>query len=352
MKTDFTFIALIVAATFFSSEARAHFPWLVVEEDGTAVFFFGENPSDRTYKLPPSIANAVVNAPKTGGELSTIEMNAIDRDDFVGKRSAKPLTSDTYLSAKVTYGVYHGTRLDYYSQHIGGELTVDRKWYKSRKDSLELRAELVDVHGGVDVYILWKGKPLADAKVSLYCAEGHKEGEAKTGKDGKVSFNDKQVEEGLNGIVVGHTVEEEAGEIGEQSYSSVSHYLTATFNDPEQYDRKETLSVAVTSDQYPELLEPVTSFGAAVTDDALYVYGGHMGEAHQYYKEAQANTLWRLNLKAPKSWEKVSSGPRLQGLAMVAHQGKMYRIGGFTAKNKQGEDKDLWSQSNVSCFDP
>ena len=37
---------------------------------------------------------------------------------------------------------------------------------------------------------------------------------------------------------------------------------------------------------------------------------------------------------------------------MVAHGGKLYRIGGFTAKNKDGEDHDLWSQADVACFDP
>ena len=36
---------------------------------------------------------------------------------------------------------------------------------------------------------------------------------------------------------------------------------------------------------------------------------------------------------------------------MVAHQGKLYRIGGFTAKNKEGEEKDLWSQTDVASFD-
>lgn len=104
--------------------------------------------------------------------------------------------------------------------------------------------------------------------------------------------------------------------------------------------------------KYPPIPELVTSFGAAIAGDALYVYGGHTGEAHSYYQEAQANTLRRLNLKNPRKWESLGKGNGLQGLAMVAHDGKLYRIGGFMAKNQRGEEQSLWSQAGVSCFDP
>ncbi len=37
---------------------------------------------------------------------------------------------------------------------------------------------------------------------------------------------------------------------------------------------------------------------------------------------------------------------------MVAHNGKLYRLGGFMAKNNEEEDESLWSQSGVERFDP
>jgi N-acetylneuraminic acid mutarotase len=117
-------------------------------------------------------------------------------------------------------------------------------------------------------------------------------------------------------------------------------------------DETVNVKISVTSDRFPQIPEMVTSFGGAVAGDALYLYGGHKGSAHQYYVEAQANTLWRLDLKDPKSWESLGAGPRLQGLAMVSHGGKLYRIGGFTAKNKRGEENDLWSQAGVARYDP
>jgi hypothetical protein len=71
--------------------------------------------------------------------------------------------------------------------------------------------------------------------VTLYCAEGHDEGEAETDAERKVSFIDKQVEDGINGILVGHTVKDKAGEVSGQTYKSAAHYLTVTFSDPQEY---------------------------------------------------------------------------------------------------------------------
>ena len=101
----------------------------------------------------------------------------------------------------------------------------------------------------------------------------------------------------------------------------------------------------------PPLPENVTSFGAAMVDGDLYVYGGHKGAAHAYAKDAQASQLRRLDLENPKAWESLGEGLGLQGLALIAHQGKLYRIGGFTAKNEAGDDHDLWSQADVSRYD-
>lgn len=99
----------------------------------------------------------------------------------------------------------------------------------------------------------------------------------------------------------------------------------------------------------PDIPQDVTSFGAAVIDDSLYTYGGHRGAAHQYSRESQAHTLYRLDLKK-RTWKALGDGPPLQGLALVAHGDDLYRIGGFTAKNKPGEDHDLFSQASVSKY--
>lgn len=105
--------------------------------------------------------------------------------------------------------------------------------------------------------------------------------------------------------------------------------------------------------QLPPLPFEITSFGAARSRDAIFVYGGHTGSAHSYSTEAQSNKMLKLDLTKPNgNWEEVTNGQRLQGLGMVAHQGKLILIGGFTAKNAVGEEHDLHTQSSVSVYDP
>ncbi|TVS14978.1 MAG: hypothetical protein EA424_17620 [Planctomycetaceae bacterium] len=94
--------------------------------------------------------------------------------------------------------------------------------------------------------------------------------------------------------------------------------------------------------EYPPLPETVTSFGAALIEDALYIYGGHTGRAHQYYHEGQAKTLWRLNLAEPDAWEALGEGSGLQGLALVADGGKIYAIGGMQAEGGPTTRVDIY----------
>lgn len=96
---------------------------------------------------------------------------------------------------------------------------------------------------------------------------------------------------------------------------------------------------------------PITSFGAAVAGGYLYAYGGHLGAAHDYCMELQHNKLLRLNLAKPDQWEVVAEGPRRTGLAMVAYNDELYRIGGWEAKNAKGEKWELYSTRDFAKFD-
>lgn len=103
--------------------------------------------------------------------------------------------------------------------------------------------------------------------------------------------------------------------------------------------------------EFPDLPLAITSFGADRAGDAIYVYGGHHGRAHHYSTAGQSGELLRLDLRDGKKWEVVATGPKLQGLALIAHGGKLYRIGGFTARNAAGEEHDLWSVADCACLD-
>lgn len=102
----------------------------------------------------------------------------------------------------------------------------------------------------------------------------------------------------------------------------------------------------------PNLPTVVTSFGAAVADGHLYVFGGQQGAGHKYSETSQSNKLQRLSLAAGSKWEELPAGPRRTGVAAVAHRGKFYRIGGFEARNKDADEWDLHSTADFARFDP
>ena len=104
--------------------------------------------------------------------------------------------------------------------------------------------------------------------------------------------------------------------------------------------------------KYPPMPEAFSSFGAAVCDDYVYVYGGHIGKTHTYSTEAVTGKFRRLSLSKPAAWEELASGPGIQGLALVSHGGKLYRIGGMEPRNKPDEDADNHSLATCAMFDP
>lgn len=105
--------------------------------------------------------------------------------------------------------------------------------------------------------------------------------------------------------------------------------------------------------EYPKMPEAFSSFGAAVLGDHVYVYGGHIAPTHTYSTEAVTGKFRRLDLKNPgKGWEELPGGPGLQGLALVAHGSKLYRIGGMQPRNAPGEKADNISVATVAVFDP
>src|SRR5262249_7493669 len=102
----------------------------------------------------------------------------------------------------------------------------------------------------------------------------------------------------------------------------------------------------------PPLPVAVSSLGAAARDGYLYGYGGHSGKVHQYNTETAVGTFRRLKLDGGTKWEDLPSGPKMQGPALVAHKGKLYRIGGMQPRNKPGEKGDSVSLRSVACYDP
>ena len=104
--------------------------------------------------------------------------------------------------------------------------------------------------------------------------------------------------------------------------------------------------------ELPDFPASVTSFGAAVCDGYLYVYGGNQGDAHSYSSDLQNNVFRRVKLESNSDWESLGEVPRRQGMALVSHQGKVYRVGGFEARNAAGEEEEIVSTTDFEVYDP
>ncbi|QJX00842.1 Kelch repeat-containing protein [Frigoriglobus tundricola] len=109
---------------------------------------------------------------------------------------------------------------------------------------------------------------------------------------------------------------------------------------------------AAKTPELPVLPKAVTSFGAVACDGYLYVYGGHAGKTHNYDTATVLGTFHRLKLDGGIKWEELPGGPSAQGLNLVAHGGKVYRVGGMQPRNKPGDPSDNHSLAECARFDP
>jgi hypothetical protein len=207
--------------------AQAHFPWLAVDAEGHAVWFFGETPADRTYKLPPPIEAATIQWLDGQAEPRPVPLSSVSTDTLVGRRSSEPVAKKGMLVAVAPYGIYQGTRLNYAAQHL-----LSDQAEPSPVEKLPLQVLLRQRDGGLAAQVLWQGNPLSGAEVTLFCDDGHEEGAGQTDAEGRITFTDQEVEPGLGGLLVRHVLEDRSGELEGQKYQSESHYLTVTFVAP------------------------------------------------------------------------------------------------------------------------
>lgn len=142
------------------------------------------------------------------------------------------------------------------------------------------------------------------------------------------------------------------GQRGGESYAEVRHYATLVFDAGAAAQSSTQSATERVATRFATLPEATSSFGAAVSDGWLYVYGGHVVPTHSYSTEAVSGKFNRLRLADGKTWERLPDGPPLQGMNLAAYGGKIYRIGGMQPQNKPGEPQDIRSVADVARFDP
>jgi hypothetical protein len=346
----------ITIVTFFSNIASAHFPWVMLNDESKPVLFFGEDLSDRTYHLPKSLSAFPLKHFNESDKSHLIQMHPFESEKLIGLVASESINRTGCVFGTYTYGNFRGSKLVYYVQHFPGD---DPQQWQCPPSESGLQAQIQPHDDGIRVTINWNQKPLADAEVRLSASDGDEHGLASTHPDGSVTFTGEQLKQGLNAIMVGYIDKSATGTIDGTPFSSSSNYITATFNWISADDSNSNAAnpianseVRIVASALPDLPTELTSFGGAIAQGTLYVYGGHIGEAHSYSTAEQSDALYALDLKTAQNWEKLSSGPRLQGLAMVPHHHSIVRLGGFTALNAEGEEHDLRSQRSVAQYDP
>lgn len=102
----------------------------------------------------------------------------------------------------------------------------------------------------------------------------------------------------------------------------------------------------------PDLPNGVTSFGAAFLDDAIYLFGGHLGKPHSYSRDKVHQPLLRLPFAEDAQWEELPTDEPALGPALLPYQSGIIRVGGMQPRNAEGDEEDMWSVPWVRRFDP
>lgn len=319
--------------------AQAHFLWLVESDNPKELnLYFSEGPYADEPAILKRVADAVAYQLTDDKEPQEIKFTLADEE--LKSDELKGRGDSLYVLTRSLGVMERGGEKFLLQYNAKTGPTLGKTAWKldaSKHVSLDVVPSIQDDQAVVTA--TFAGKPVAAAQVVVEGPGGKVE--AETDAQGVAKFPIAKA--GIYAVRVKY-VEAKAGQAGEDKYDTVRHYTTLTL--PVMPKVNETISA------FSDLPEAVTSFGAAVVGDNLYVFGGHTGDAHHYYYEAQNGSLQRLPLKKGAKWETVAEGPKLQGLAMVAHGDKLYRLGGFTAMNKQEEEgRNLVSQADSAVFD-
>lgn len=338
--------------------AQAHFPFIATDSSGHAEIWFGDSLTDRTYPMPQAVAGVSLHRVPSD-EPQALATQSVNNDELVGLRTIDPIQPEGEIVGSVVYGLYHGTKLTYHAEHLPSSDAAS--WPTTPRDTATPQTVITRLdNGDVQVLVLRGDEPLSGVSVRSLATPAASDGNAETGQPlvtdshGVVLLKANQIAEGLNALQI-QFKSDRPGQWEGEAYQSETEILTTTFYQGSVGDSSpasESVSAEVIPSKYPPLPEELTSFGAAIANNAVYVYGGHTGRAHSYSTAEQSNRLWRLELGDSPQWRLIDEDQRLQGLALVAHNGSIIRLGGFTAKNEPDAEHDLWSQDSVARFDP
>ena len=350
---QWTAALICLLAVSISNQAYAHFLWLLPQSEGKnnaakVQLYFGEVAEPDDPDLLKRLTDIKVWEKQVKGKPQTYSLTAGDDSLYI--------TPQPKGAGKAAYGLSHT-----YGVITRGESQFLLKYYAKAfpKQSQgvwskincakELALEIVPTLKGEEVtlQVNLNGKPLEGAELKIIGPETTSETvTASTNASGQYQT---KITPGLYSIRA-KFVEEKKGDFKGDKYDSIRHYSTLTLPFVSTPAGQKTAKVS--DSKYPQLPDAISSFGAAVSGDYLYVYSGHTGRAHQHSAENLSQNFQRLNLKRPEAWEALPLKTPLQGLAMAPHGESVYRVGGLSVTNKKKEDSLMESLPTVERFSP
>lgn len=110
---------------------------------------------------------------------------------------------------------------------------------------------------------------------------------------------------------------------------------------------------AATDDALPLLPAPVDSFGAAVHEGWIYLYGGHRGPRHEQTGKNLSRFFVRCRLNGgAESWEQLATDKPLENLPLVSCGKHLYRVGGTGLADSKSPAGSVKSVADFARFDP
>lgn len=351
IRTNWTTRWLAFAALLIARPALGHFVWIQVEpasEGSRLTAGFGE-PGDWDEQFADRIKQTRYFVRDASGAETPVTLS-FDKEEgcYVGTHPSK---GPFAVVATCEYGLFQrgdapAAMLRYYAKTLVGAPETWAKTAGSKQLAIEVTPSLQK--DTIELLVTTAGGPLASGKISAF---GPKSNASLEVKDGKATWPLEGP--GVYSLFVGNRIPEK-GEVDGKKFEAAAHYATLTFSVPGDAPATAAAGNGVVElPTLPLLPEAVSSFGAAVADGYLYVYSGHIGGAHRHSLANLSKSFRRVKLEPGAQWEELPMRTPLQGLPMVSYGGKVYRVGGLTAKNATTEqDADLHSQADFECFDP
>ena len=169
--------------------------------------------------------------PHAGGDRTELKTEMVDNDDRVGLVALAPANGELpeVFEATRQYGVYGDMLLTYYAKHIRAK---SNDQLAAAGPSKELKLDIVPkaTNDGLELTVLWDGKPKADADVAIKVDGENEEAEAekfKTDAEGKVTLQPEGA--GLVAVLANISDTTQKGEFKGKKYAQAAEYASLTF---------------------------------------------------------------------------------------------------------------------------